>query len=191
LEEQVLNDNLVEVQIRFKVTTNLKYAYFDDAMLQGRYIYEYLLPDNFRDGHLSSVLMQASHHMDEACYDLNSFSSMSPGTELDFDIVDEGSQRYLKVNNTLTPERRLRLTGYKPLESLSSDSDTITLDSERVPLLIARAEMIFFERYRKPVSSSDITRYNFEYGTARTRFNELFTKLRMSKPVELLRGYVD
>lgn len=183
LESQTLNDDLEEIQLRWKVATNTKYVYFDDAMIQGRNIYEYLLPDKFRDGHLSNVTIQTHSDSDQACYDLSPFTTMHPGMSLDrkdWDIADFGSQRYLKTD-ALSNERRLRLEGMKPLETLSADTDTITLDAEKVSLLIAKAEVIFYERYMLPVSSDDIIRYNFAHGTARNRFRELLNLHRMPR----------
>jgi len=190
LENQKLNDDLEEIQLRFKVATNAKYSYFDDATLFGRKVREYLLPVNFRDGHLSMVRTQNSSNSDVPCYDINPFATMSSGRQLRHEIVDEGNWRYMRLLDNFSDKYRLRLTGYKPLETLTADTSTITLDAQRIPLLIEYAKMIFYEREGKPVSSEDITRFNFELGQSQRRYNSLFYKQRMAKPPEFLRGQI-
>lgn len=186
LENQTLNDDLEEIQIRFKVATNAKYAYFDDAVLFGRSIKEYLLPVDFRNGHVSLVTEQRGTSQAPPCYDYNTFATMSRGRPLRFDIVDEGNWRYLRLLENHLDKRRLRLTGFKPLETLSTDAGTVTLDAERVPLLIEYAKLIFMEREGKPVSSGDISRFNFEFSRAYQRYQSLFYKLRMNRTAEYL-----
>lgn len=188
LEGQPLNDDLVEIQIRFGVTTNTKYAIFDDALVTGRTMYEYVLPPNFRDGHLSNVFMQteggyASSTSHPSCYAFNPFATINSGVELPFNIVNDGSQRYLKVMRALSSGRRLRLIGNTPLKfATNADSDTITLDSWRVPLLIARARMIFWEREAVPISSQDKARFEYEYAKAERDYRRALTRMRMVSP---------
>ena len=199
LENQKLNDNLDEIQIRFKIATNTKFVYFEDAALFSKDIAEYLLPDNFRDGHLSNVQMQVSASQDPACYDLHPFIT-SYTRDLRHEIIDDGNQRYVRL---LDPQsygwnfgwsygygrkHRLRLIGYKPLETLSADTDTITLDAEKVPYLIEYAKIIFFEREAIPVSIEDVKRYHYQHERAKMRSKSLFFKHRMTRPEELLRG---
>lgn len=199
LENQKLNDDLDEIQIRFKIGTNTKYVYFEDAALFGRDVAEYLLPDNFRDGHLSNVQMQVSTSQDPACYDLHPFVT-GYTRDVRHEIIDEGDQRYLRLLDPQTygwrygwsygygRKHRLRLIGYKPLETLSADSDTITLDAEKVPYLIEYAKIIFFEREAIPVSIEDVKRFHYQHERAKIRSQSLFYKHRMTRPEEFLRG---
>ncbi len=60
LGQQTLNDELVKVEFRFRVHTNAKYAYFDDAIVIGHWIYEYLLPADFQIGNIDQVYIQTS-----------------------------------------------------------------------------------------------------------------------------------
>ena len=188
LENQQINDNLVSVEIRFYVATSGQYVYFDDALLSGLEIHEWLLPTNFRDGHISSVRIQTGGHSTEACYDANPFATDNPGIELSFDELDYGTQRYLKIDQFLPSKYRLRLEGVMPLETVSSDTDTVTIDSERLDVLISRAEVIFYERYMRPVNLDDITRYNFAHGTARRNYKESLIRHRMRIPNERIKG---
>uniref|UniRef100_A0A6M3L3V0 Uncharacterized protein n=1 Tax=viral metagenome TaxID=1070528 RepID=A0A6M3L3V0_9ZZZZ len=188
LEDQVLNDDLSSIQIRFKVATNAKYVYFDDAYLSGGRLEEYLLPEGFTDGHLSRVIMQTTGYADPIAYDLYQFRDQYKDPELKFDIIDDGTYAFLKLLDGAPPnDRRLRLLGFKPLETLSADADPLTLDAHRIPLLIAKAREIFFEREAVPVSAEDTDRFQVEYTKASRDFYRLFYRLRMPKPVELIK----
>jgi hypothetical protein len=72
------------------------------------------------------------------------------------------------------------------LETLSADSDTITLDAYRVPLLIARARMIFWEREAVPISSQDKVRFEYEYSKAERDYRKALNRMRMTIPSELI-----
>jgi len=180
LENQVLNDDLIAFSAKCKGATSTKYTYFDDCILIGRRIYDYLLPDNFRDGHLTNVYLQTKGNLDPPCYDIHPFSTSYPGKEIPFHIISDGTDKYLHFDQTLPTKRKLRLIGYKPLEALSADSETITLDTYRVPLLIAKARMIFWEREAVPISSQDKSRFEIEYAKAERDYRRL---LRFSMPM--------
>ena len=182
LESQSINDDLDEIQIRFKVGTDTKYVVFDDAFLCGMSLQQYLLPDEFDAGHVSQVFVQIYGNMDEAFYDPNSFIEY-PSEYNAAHILNDGTYEYLLLNHPVN-ERRIRLIGYKPLETLSADSDTITLDNQRVPLLIAKAQEILFERVSKPVSLEDVSRYEYMRGLAQNKFREQLVRHRMIRPVE-------
>ena len=187
-EDQTLNDDLVEVQIRCKIATNGQYAYFDDLYVNGMRLDEYLLPEDFFNGHLSEVHLQRTGYSDPAAYDLHPFIDQYKDRGLVFDIVDDGTYVYLKLlDGAPSNSRRLRLQGFKPLETLSADADTLTLDAHRIPLLIAKAREIFFEREEMPVSAEDTSRFQYGYKKAIYDYNRLFYKLRMAKPVELVK----
>jgi hypothetical protein len=187
LENQSLNDDLVEIQIRFEVDTNAKYVYFDDAYVSGMQLSEYLLPDDFAEGHLSRVIVQNYGYSDEAMYDLQPFITRHRGVEYPFDIIDDGTYTLLKLGATPTSQYRMRLLGYAPLEALSADTDTITCETHRLPLLVAKARMIFWERESVPVSPEDTTKFQIEFNKALGDYNRLFGKLRMPKPIELIK----
>ena len=188
LEDQALNDDLQEVKITFNVATSGQYCFFDDANLQGRNIKEYLLPTNFRDGHLSEARIQGASSQEPACYDFNTFATMSKGDILTHTLIDEGAWRYLRLDDSFTNNKRLRLLGRKPLETLSADTDTITLNAEKIPLLIAKAKMIFYERQGKPVSAEDISRYNFEMSRATNEYYTKKSQMGMMRAPENLRS---
>lgn len=169
-ESQAINDNLTDFEIRLKVATNGKYVYFDDLYVGDRNLTRYILPDSLVDGELEQVWMQTSGHSGELFYDLNSFTH-ERGKQLPFVVTSDGTDRYLELLTAPTNERRLRLIGHAPLETLSATTDTLTLDAWRMPLLIAWAEEIFWDREAVPVSAEDTSK--FEYRAAKARAKKI------------------
>jgi hypothetical protein len=189
LENQKINDNLVDFQLRLKVATNAKYVYFDDVYLNGMPLSEYMLPSDFTSGSINRVYIQNSGTSDPIFYDLKPFITQYSGESLNFTILDDGTYKYLKLLEDVPSERRLRLIGDKPLETLSAYTDTLTLDTHRLPLLIARAKMIFWERMAVPITTEEKSKFEYEYQKAARDYAILMgTKSmpRLSKKV--LRG---
>lgn len=186
LENQTINDDLDYIAIRFKVATNAKYVYFDSPFL-GNTANEYLLPPDFRDGHLSEVRVQDYGHANPPCFDLHPFTTKSPGGIITHSLIDIGNWRYITLDDPVPEKRRLRLLGRKPLETLSSDTDTLTLDAYRVPLLIEYAKMVFYEREGKPVSAEDVFKFKNEGSSAMGKYFMLKSRLGMTRPPENLR----
>jgi len=184
LEDQKLNDDLTDVEIRFYVNTSGQYVYYDDAYLGCHSLTEYLLPDDFVGGDLTKVVIQTTGHMDEMFYDLQPFIDDN-GIELPFDIINNGTNLYLSLIEYLPIERRLRLIGRKPFNVLSSNTDTLTIDVHRIPLLIAKARMIFFGRMAVPVSKGDIDRFEYEYSKAQRDYLRLCSKKMPHESVKI------
>ncbi len=182
-ENLSINDNLTDFEIRLKVTTNGQYVYYDDLYVGDRNLTKYLLPDDFVSGELKQVWIQRTGESDEMFYDLNSFTR-ERGEQIPFVITSNGTNRYLELMSAPINERRLRLLGEAPLETLSALTDTITLDEYRIPLLIAKARMIFWEREAVPVSSEDKSKFVFEYGQARRDYTG-FLGLKMTEKISL------
>lgn len=186
LEKQKLNDNLTEVEIRFYIATDGQYVIFCDPLLCANRRTEYKMPDDFVGGHLSRVFIQSTGSSDEPCYDLHPFSGTYSGVEVPFEVTDDGENQYVKLLSTPSNKYRMRLLGDKPLETLDDLTDTITLDSHRIPLLIAKARMIFWGREGTPVSTEDKNKYNYEYARAERDYRRLLVK-RMSRQIEMVK----
>lgn len=181
---QALNDNLVEIEIRFKITTNAKYVYFDDAWIgSGTTVGEFLLPPAFQTGTLSSVYQQTSGYSDVPFYDLHP----KFWQQLEWDIISDGVYRYLKPVEKPTNWRRLRLKGYTQLESLSADTDTISLDGPRLNLIVAFACHLLYEMEKGTVSSEDKGRYDQESAYWLAKCRMLTPTLMMMRPQGTLR----
>uniref|UniRef100_A0A6M3LFC8 Uncharacterized protein n=1 Tax=viral metagenome TaxID=1070528 RepID=A0A6M3LFC8_9ZZZZ len=181
-ESQTINDNLTDFEIRLKVTTNGQYVYYDDLYVGDRNLTRYLLPDSFVGGKLEQVWMQQTGQSNELFYDLNSFTR-ERGKQLAFVITSNGTNRYLELMEAPPNKRRLRLIGEAPLETLSATTDTITLDAWRIPLLIAKARMIFWERESVPVSSEDSSKFEYEYSKAARDYSRLLSN-KMPERIE-------
>lgn len=177
-------DDITAIEFRFRVATSTKYTIFDDARVMGRGLRELLLPDDFVPGNVSQVHIQTGDAGDDMCDTLHPrFTKWIPHS-----VINDGANDYLELSQFYTDYHRLRLRGYAPLESLSSDSATITLEAHRIPLLIAQAKIIFYEREQKPVSAEDIRRFQFQLNEARYEFATLFPRLAMARLAEKRKG---
>jgi len=187
LENQTLNDDLEEVQIRFKVKTSGQYTYFDDSCLVLDGLQEFLLPDDFIDGHVSQVYVQTDGHLSPIAYDSLPFGKGSYEAIQNFYVVRSGGYKYIQIPDYSFAEARIRLIGFAPLETLSADTDTVTIDSEKVPLLIALAKYIFWKREAQLLSVQDKSKATDNSNEALFEYRTLLGQLSMSRPIELVK----
>jgi len=180
LEDQVLNDDLSEIQFRLRVHTTTKYVYFDPPRATGRSINEYLLPKDFQTGHVSQVRLQSSGYSDDACDDLHP----RYWNWVEHRIIQEGVYQYLYLPNATETPYRIRLIGYAPLETLDALTDTISLDGEKLNLIVARAAQILYQMESGGVSSEDRGNYEREINKWAARERELYFRLAMPSPSE-------
>ena len=154
VEDQDLNDDLVEVELGFYVTTDTKYVYYDPPRLTGLNIRDYILPKDFQEGIVDEVHIQASGR----CDDIHpAYWSEVAGWEL----ISDGIDKRLWLPYLYPPERQLRLIGTKKLNSLSDDADTISIDrEERLSALIAYSAHRLFKMIKGVPASADITRFD-------------------------------
>ena len=138
LEDQSINDDLSIAEIWMYVATDTKWSYFDMPRLIGGNVREYLLPQDLQDGHLSSVQVQTTGD----CDDLHPTRWESV---YGWKIISEGVYKYLRLPSGITKAKRIRLRGYKPLEQLSTGTDTISIDDEQVNLLLSYSAYKLFE----------------------------------------------
>jgi len=177
LENQTLNDDLVEVQLRLGIATNAKYVYFDHARVTGHNIDEYLLPVDLRDGDTDEVFIQTTGYSDKICDDLHPrYWEKVYG----YDILNDGTDKYLRLPALYTSNRLIRLKGRKPLSVVSAYTSTIeTNDGGEVNLFIAYAKYKLFSMVKTPVSSEDVRRYREEIAEAYGEYRRLLAKHRM------------
>ena len=131
------------VRIRFRVDSSSKNAYFDDAIVCGKYLHDYILPLDFQSSgnraHLSQVYVQTKGYSDPICYDLQP----SYWDRQEFRIEDMDGYKWLHLKDLNTNYRRIRLVGHKPIKfSSTADAATINLEGERLNLVIARAAQL-------------------------------------------------
>jgi len=154
IEDYEIPDDIVRIRIKLRVHTTAKYVYFDLPRLTGRDIREYLLPYDFQNGNVRQVYIQSTSYSDDACDDLHPLFYEQP----EWAVVTDGVYKYLKLP-PLSGERRIGLIGDCPLETLSSGTDPISLDGEKIDLLIAYAAYLLYEMKMGTVSALDVSRY--------------------------------
>ncbi len=185
LDDQTLNDDLVEVQFRFRIHTNAKRVRFDHARVTGYKVNEHLLPIDFREGAISQVLLQSRGASDDWCDDLN---PNSWDTVWNWDIVDDGTDKHLVLPDFYSASRSIRLIGYAPMSTLTNSTDTIETDDERyLSLLLAYAKYKMYQTIEGPVSSEDTGRYASQSSKAYGEYKRLLRTCRMSPPQTNLR----
>ena len=181
LEDQSINDDLTEIEIRFRIATNGEVCYFDHARLIGRNTLEYLLPIDLRDGDLTRVMIQADSNVD-------ALAPQAWETIHGWSVTTDGStDKYLQLPYLFTGPRLIRLVGYKPLSIISAYTDTVEVGDEQVNLLIAYAKYKLYQSIEGPTSSMDKRRYETDSAKAYGEYLRLRGRLRMIKPRTSLR----
>lgn len=178
LEDQQLNDDLAQIEIRFKVATNTKYTYFDSARVIGDSLFEYLLLSDFDTGEVSQVYVQASGYSDDICDDLNP----RYWDRQEFTTIHDGTYLYLRLRNIPTNNKQIRIIGTTPLGSLSADTDTISISGAKLNLIVAKAAAILYRLEQGPVSSEDKGRYFTEINIWESEYRKLVLHHMMAKP---------
>lgn len=163
MNQSVFNTDLVKVEIRFKVTTASKFVYFDDARLFGRNIFEHLLPTDFDLGSVAEVWIQTRGGIGGSDTDASDELSAREWERIyGWRIMDDGTDRWLRLPSLFTQRRRIRLIGTAPFETLvdTAPTGTITLDGRRLNLLIAQAKYILYTIVPGIPAVEDIGRFD-------------------------------
>lgn len=188
LEDQALNADLVRIQFRFLVSTNAKYVYFDDAMVTGKTIIEYMLPEDLQtDAHVSQVRVQNTGYYEPGCYDLD---MSSYGAREEFRIIEESVNgtryKFLQLKNQPLDSYRMWLKGYRKLEIPTTDSGTISLDGARLNLIVAYAAHLLYEMEKGVVSAQDRSLFESESRYWLNKYRILINTLMMQRPSETM-----
>lgn len=178
LEDQSINDNIISIRFEFTVVTNTKYAYFDNARVYGMTMDEYLLPIDFKNGTVQKAHVQSSAYSEDPCDDLRPLG----WEKTYFQIIDDGTYKWIKLPFLYETGRQIKLEGYTSLETLSTSTDTISLDGEKVDLLIAYAAMDLFGRNEGVPASEDVGRFQTNYGRWSAKYYELLGRIGMMRP---------
>lgn len=156
LEDQKLNDDLDEIQIRFKVASSGKYTYFDSARLVSDNLYEYLLLSDFADGGIRQVHIQTSGHSDDICDDLH---PRAWERLYGYGTYNDGTYEWLRLPNLYTNNRQIKVLGTAPLSTLSATTDTVEIGDPQVNVLIAYAKYALFKMIAGYPSSDDSQKF--------------------------------
>ncbi len=134
--------------------------------------YEYILPADFQAGHLSKVFYQTS-------------GSSQWYPIFGWEVITKNGDKYLQIPYSLSAA--IELSGYTKFETLTLDTSTISLDGEKLSLLIAQAIIRVYERKRGVVSMDSTGRYDKEIAYWRYKVEELKERHRMFKPAGQIR----
>ena len=179
IEDFELNDDLTVIKFSFKVITADGDVCFDNARITGKTVYEYLLPQDLQDGHISQVYIQTSGYSDDICDDLHPSSWEKV---YGWGTVNDGSYKYLRLPAGYSNGRRIRLVGHCPLETLSADTDTVSIDGEKPNLLIAYAAHLLFEMEMGIPSATDVSRYERLSAYWLNKYYRMLPQLKMATP---------
>jgi len=183
LEDQTLNDDLVEIQFRFRVHTNAQTCYFDNARVTSKNTFEYLLPLDFKNGSVAEVYIQSTGYSDFACDDLR---PRYWERVFGYDIIDDGTDKHLSLPYLYTKDRQIRLVGKTPLEDMSASTNalaaakTISLDGEKLRLLIAYAKYKLYQLVPEVPAAEDLGRFETAQAKALFEYRRL-SHLKMAK----------
>jgi len=178
LEDQALNDGLVEVQIRFKVKTDTKYAFFDNARVTGYDQRRYLLPKDFDDGVVSRVFLQGEGSSEDWCDDIQ---PRDWDEVTGWHIDDDGTDKYLVLPAYYSSNRLIRLVGRRPLEKVSASTDVVSVDGKELDMLVAMAKYKLFQGQGGDASSEDQSRYDRLASDAYSEYMRLKMRQGMMK----------
>ncbi len=168
LENQSINNDIVLIELRFKVAGNGKYAYFDDSFAISDHQYEYILPSVFQTGTVKQVHIQQTGYSNDPCYDL---LPINWGPLEEFEVMQNGDYNasgsppiysLFRLKNLPPNFYRMRLIGMSPLESLTADTSTIYLDGEKLNLIVAKVVSLLYKLIQGPVASEDKGRFATE-----------------------------
>ncbi len=176
LTEQAINGDLDYLELRFYIKTNAKYVYFDATRLIGLSGYEYLLPTDLALGSIKRVSIQTAGSSDDPCDDIHPRKWESIAG---WSIVRDGSSRFIRLPYLFGKPYRIKLEGITPFTDPSADTSTITIEAERVNLIVALAKYKFYSIYAQPASSEDTNRYKSLAYEAFAEYQRLKPSLRM------------
>lgn len=165
---------LADLTVKFITATNGQYTIWNSPYLDGILLTDYLLP--YIDMHVDFVEAFPADNDDQYVF------HTCKGIPVPYRQIQNATQRYVKLLRYVPDEYRLRITGRRPLETLSSDTDTVTIEDERVPLLIALAKYIFFDREVKPQSSEDISQAEYFANKALNQYRSMILSKGMPTP---------
>ncbi len=179
LADQTLISNLTNIGFQMGIADIAANGWFDNARVTGLQTQEYLLPTEFRHGGLSRVYIQSSGYC-------NTIFPRTWDEIIGWQVMDDGTDKYLRLPSVYSNDRYLRLVGVAPLETVNASSDSISLGAPDTDLLIALAKYKMYQMVGEPASSKDDYRYTTKEGRAYMEYQQLLPKLRMGIPSRVM-----
>jgi len=148
-----LDADAASISASLLVTTTSGDVYFDKARLLGPNNYEYRLPSCFAENP-RQLLLQTSGDADD-------IGEMGPLVELhNWQIVEEGTTRWLKLGDALPSNRKMVLRGVQKFTSLTNWTDSIGADKPRTSIICAYALYWIYRSLWANASAQNRTIYN-------------------------------
>jgi hypothetical protein len=186
LEDQKLNDDLVYMVVQFRIATSGTTCYFDNAQLFGKPIEQYLCPTVIRNSKILGVYRQENPNTNQTIDPCDNANPAKWTRLYNWQYWSDGTYDWIEIPEQ--PERyKIRLMILSPLSQLSSGTDTIEIDGQRVNLLLAYAKYKLFQAERGLPSSQDTTRLTEMMGEALTEYKSLLPKQRIPQILETVR----
>jgi len=190
LENQELNTDLDEIQIRMSVVTAGNTAYYGPPVLLGKNVNGYMLPELFQKGQLDWVRTQrTSTGNDMPFYDIgqNQMYDDYFGWWVVEQDVNGAYYKFLRTPEYLSRGYKIELSGHVQLEdSLTADTDTISIDTEYSQRFILECVRQLYRMQRGMVSSETSDFFEKEIMRLDYEIAQLGNK-RMSRPPTMLR----
>ena len=179
-----VQDDATTVEVRLYVESNDVSVYFDNCRLIGPTLYEYLLPDDFVVGP-TQVLLQTHGNADD-------IGLMGPPLTLhDWQVIDDGTHRWLRFGHALPSNKKIILRGVKAFTEMSGWTDSISIDKPKTSMICAYAAMWLFRSLVSKVSAQDASRFEKLYGYWRNEYELLRRKYAKEIPQPVLKiGYL-
>jgi len=161
LNSQSINSGISLIEFRFKVATNAKYIYWDDArVIAGVYPHELWLPTAFKtEGVIKQINIQSSQFTSDTdpCDDIGDNVKYEPVWE--HDIINDGTYKYLRMPRQHV-KRRVELQGYGRLEEMTADTDTTSIDEPYVDAIACQAMVNLYQSLKEPAAMQGHTAYD-------------------------------
>jgi hypothetical protein len=171
-------DDIVTLQIRFRVHTSGQYAYFDNARVIGE-TGDLILSTSIKE--VSHVGWQVTSHATYPCDDIGMvfFAEFPP------QMYSDGTYNYLVVPSDFPSERLLEIRGKGYLEdTLDGTADTISLDGQSVQQFLYMVKAVAYDRLRGLASTEDTEKLEYEKERALEQFYS-FVKPEVSRKLIL------
>lgn len=175
LASQTINDGIVRIDIRFGVTTNAKYAYFDDVSLIGGEVNEYVLPLDFLAGSVDNVSIMP-------CDDDEIGSNKEGSLVFGWDEIDYHTYKVLRFKRSLPSDHLLRIVGHAPLTVFTTSASTANITDAQANALCEYAAYLLYTRLSEPVSADDSGKYYQKGQEHLMKWNSIAPRLKMVLP---------
>ena len=187
IDDQKLDDELNEILIYFSVATDTKWVYLDNARLTAKQIDQYFVPVDIRNSRIQAVYIQEDWATTKESYEpCDSLSPTKWKRIYNWHYWTDNEYDWIEIPD-LPTGYLIRIIIFSPLETLTAATDTISIDSKNVLLLLAYARYKLFQAERGLPSAKDTTRVEKMMAEALTEYNRLLPNCSVNKLLETVR----